>query len=98
MPQAIMIPMGISSDRVLSTNTVLREILNTLSAAERSLRSDLTLIAHRGNVASVRDTAISLALIIALQSSLGNGSTEVSHLVAHLIGMCSISLAMEETR
>ncbi|TFY60535.1 hypothetical protein EVJ58_g5088 [Rhodofomes roseus] len=96
MPEAIMIPMGISSDRVLGTNTVLREILNTLSAAERSLRSDLSLIAHRGNVASVRDTAISLALISALQSSLGNGSTEVSHLVARLIDMStSITLRRE---
>ena len=64
----------------------MREILNTLSAAERSLRSDLSLIAHRGNVSSVRDTAISLALISALQSSLGNGSVDVSHLVARLIG------------
>ena len=81
-----MIPMGISSDRVLGTNTIMREILNTLSAAERSLRSDLSLIAHRGNVSSVRDTAISLALISALQSSLGNGSTDVSYLVARLIG------------
>lgn len=84
--EAIMIPMGISSDRVLSANTVMRDILNTLSAAERSLRSDLSLIAHRGNVANVRDTAISLALISALQSSLGNGTTEISHLVARLIG------------
>ncbi|KZT63999.1 hypothetical protein DAEQUDRAFT_815284 [Daedalea quercina L-15889] len=93
---AIMIPMGISSERVFGASGIMREILNTLSAAERSLRSDLGLIAHRGNVSSVRDTAISLALISALQSSLGNGSTDVSHLVARLIDMStSITLRRE---
>ncbi|KAI0918289.1 hypothetical protein AcV5_002308 [Taiwanofungus camphoratus] len=86
---AITIPVGMSSSRTTSISSAAQDILHTLTAVEKSLWADLSLIAHRGNVPHVRDTATSLALIRALQTSLGSGGEEASGIAAHLIDVSS---------
>ena len=62
--------MGMSGDRHLSLPSATQDILSTLDNAERLFWADLTLITRRGSVSHVRDAAVSLALIWALQASL----------------------------
>lgn len=63
-----------------------QDILNILQNAEKLFWSDLTLVAKRGNVFHVRDTAVSLALIRAFQDTLGKARPEGPTLAACLLG------------
>ncbi|KAH9945510.1 peptidase family C50-domain-containing protein [Amylocystis lapponica] len=82
---AITIPMGMSGRRSSAMSPVTQDIVGTLAAAEKMFWSDLALIARRGNVSHVRDTAVSLALIRTLQTSLGKGGADAAVLAARLL-------------
>lgn len=85
---AIALPMGMSGDKLLSLSPSTQDILTALDSAERLFWADLALIARRGNVSDVRDAAVSLALIRALQTSLGKAGKEGPVLTARLLGSC----------
>lgn len=63
--------MGMTSDRAVSLTPSTQDILSTLDQAEKLFWADLELTAHRGNVPHIREATINLALIKALQTSLG---------------------------
>lgn len=65
-----------------------QEVVAILDNAEKLFWSDLGLMARRGNVFNVRDAAISLALIQALQTSLGGTSASGAVLATRLLGEC----------
>ena len=64
------------------------DILDALANAEKLLWSHLNLMAQRGSVVKVREAAISLALVGAFQTSLGNQRNGVPWVMASLLGMC----------
>ena len=77
--------MGMTGERI-TTSSASQEILGTLTAAEKLFWSDLALMARRGRVSHVRDAAVSLGLIKAFQTSLGQSLSEGPTLTARLLG------------
>jgi len=84
---AIALPMGMSGDKLLSLVPSMQDIMTTLDKAEKLFWADLELTAHRGKVSHVRDTVVSLALIRALQTSLGKAGKKGPVLAINLLGM-----------
>lgn len=64
------------------------DILDDLTNAEKLLWSQLNLMAQKGSVVKVREAAISLALVGAFQTSLGNQRNGVPLMMASLLGAC----------
>ncbi|TCD70963.1 hypothetical protein EIP91_000870 [Steccherinum ochraceum] len=80
----ITLPMGMTGERMTASATT-QDILSTLSAAEKLFWSDLALVARRGKVSHVRDAVVSLALIKAFQTSLGQSKRTGTFLTARLL-------------
>ncbi|KAH8099548.1 peptidase family C50-domain-containing protein [Cristinia sonorae] len=80
----ITLPIGMTGERMAGT-VISQDILGTLSAAEKLFWSDLALVARRGKVSHVRDAVVSLALIKAFQTSLGQSQNEGATLTARLL-------------
>lgn len=79
--------MGMSSNHDLALTPSTQDILGALDSAEKLYQENLVSTASRGSVVSVRESALSLALIRAFQTSLGrlgNGGPAVS---AFLLGI-----------
>ncbi|KAG1731550.1 peptidase family C50-domain-containing protein [Suillus lakei] len=85
----IALPMGMTSDRAASLTPSTQDILGALDHAEKLFWADLTLTADRGNVPHVRETTINLALIKALQTSLGKGGKDGPVVAARLLDASS---------
>lgn len=83
---AIALPMGMSGDKNFSLSPSTQDILATLAGAERLFWADLAVIARRGKVSRMRDTVVSLAVIRALQSSLGKAGKAGPVLATSLLG------------
>jgi separase len=79
-------PMGMSGDKLLSLAPSTQEILTTLDNAEKLFWVDLAFVGQRGKVLHVRDAAVSLALIRALQTSLGKAEKEGTLVAVNLLG------------
>ena len=62
------------------------DILDALANAEKLLWSHLNLMAQKGSVVKIRETAILLALVGAFQTSLGNQRNKVPWVIASLLG------------
>lgn len=77
--------MGISNDK-LATNS--QETARLLGVADGLLLENLGTMVRRGQVASVREAAIYLAYVRALQTSVGRESADVPLIVANLLGAC----------
>jgi hypothetical protein len=86
---AIALPMGMSGHKLLSLVPSMHDILTTLDNAEKLFWADLGLTAKRGKVSHVRDTVVSLALIRALQTSLGKAGKGGPVLAVNLLGWSS---------
>jgi separase len=78
--------MGMSTDKALASSPPTQEILMVLDKAERLFVKDLAVTSERGGVSRVREAAVSLALIGALQTSLGKPGVKWPVLAASLIG------------
>jgi len=78
--------MGMTSDRVVSSTPSTQDILSDLDHAEEHFWADLALTADRGSVHHVREAAIHLALIKALQTSLGNEGKDGPIVAVRLLG------------
>lgn len=57
-----------------------------LDQADQAYRTALSLVAGSGKVEDVRQACLSLALLRAFQTSLGQGSLEVTAVAADLLG------------
>jgi separase len=82
----IALPMGMSSDKTIALPPSTQDALAILDDAERLFWADLAFIARTGRVPHVRDDAVSLALIKALQTSLGKRCGAGPALVVGLLG------------
>lgn len=85
----IALPMGMTSDRAVSLTPSTQDILSTLDHAEQLFLADLALTVDRGNVPHVREATTNLALIKALQTSLGKGGKDGPIIAAHLLDTSS---------
>jgi separase len=83
---AISLPMGMSGERIGPMSSATQEILVTLDNAEKLFWAGLVLMARRGGATHVRDAAVSLVMIKALQTSLGQAGKEGPILTANLLG------------
>ncbi|KAH7098836.1 peptidase family C50-domain-containing protein [Auriculariales sp. MPI-PUGE-AT-0066] len=81
----ITIPMRVSATHSKST----REILASFSNAEGLLLNTLEHNFERGHVCQVRDAALSLASISALQASLGKKADTAGHVAAGLLNLAA---------
>nr|GAT53299.1 cysteine peptidase C50 [Mycena chlorophos] len=92
----IALPMGMSTDRALALSPSTHDILRTLENAEHFFWLEVSLFSRKGDVSRVRDAVVSLALIRALQSSLGKSGKQDPVLVAGLLDVSSaITLSRE---
>ncbi|KAJ7709735.1 peptidase family C50-domain-containing protein [Mycena rosella] len=92
----IALPMGMSTDKAPALSPSAHDILHTLDHAEQLFWLDFTLFSRRGDVSRVRDAVVSLALIRALQTSLGKSGNQDPVLVAGLLDVStSITLGRE---
>ncbi|KAJ7775022.1 cysteine peptidase C50 [Mycena metata] len=91
----IALPMGMSTDKAPALSPSTHDILHTLDHAEQLFWLDFTLFSRRGDVARVRDAVVSLALIRALQTSLGKSGDQDPVLVA---GLLDVSTAITLSR
>jgi len=82
---AITMPMGISGGASPFSASSTKEILEILADAEKLFWADLN--CGRGRVPSVRNATLSLALIKALQTSLGKSEKESTATALNLLGM-----------
>lgn len=86
--------MGMSGDKAPSLVPTTQEILSALNDAEKLFWADLALMSRRGAVPHVREASVFLAVIRALQSSLGKASADAPLLAARLLGMCVVFPAL----
>lgn len=87
--------MGMSGGKEPSLAPAIHDILGALHDAEKLFWADLALTSRRGAVPHVREASVSLAMIRALQSSLGKGSGDAALLAARLLGMCAFFFLFE---
>lgn len=78
--------MGMSNKNGVVLTPPTQVILNALDEAEKLSWANLELIARKGDVASVREATVSLALIRAFQTSLGTLQEDGPTLAAGLLG------------
>lgn len=83
---AIAIPMGMTGGEGANPPASTRNVLNTLANAEKFFWSTLALGGARGEFSRVRDTAMSLVLVRAFQTSLGKNSKNGACVAASLLG------------
>lgn len=69
------------------TSVSTKDINSALDQAEEQFWKSLTLVAQRGNVLDVRESAIALAVIKSFQTSMGQKFDKVHVLVSRLLGM-----------
>ncbi|KAJ7632765.1 cysteine peptidase C50 [Roridomyces roridus] len=91
----IALPMGMSTDKAPALSPFTYDILRTLEQAEQLFWLDFTLFSRRGDVSRVRDAVVSLALIRALQTSLGKSGNQDPVLIA---GLLDVSTAITLSR
>lgn len=84
---AIAIPMGMSRPEGV-TPSLTHDIPGLLEKAAQMYWSELDLISTQGEVPKVRNAAVSLAMIQALQTSLGKSGTAAANILVNLLGQC----------
>lgn len=78
--------MGMESREAISSTIQSADVLDALSNAEKFFWEHLSLTASKGNIIKVREAAISLALISAFRTSLGDKKNDGSSTMASLLG------------
>ena len=78
--------MGMSCDKPLPMLPSTQDLLKLLQHAEGLFWSDLNSMSKKGSVSHVREAAISLAIVRALQTSLGLVDDQGSALAGRLLG------------
>lgn len=83
---AIAVPMGMSCSEGGVTSSLTHDIPSLLEKAAQTYWSELDLISSQGEVPKVRNAAVSLAMIQALQTSLGKSGAAASNILINLLG------------
>ena len=89
---AIALPMGMTGDKLFSLSPSTEDIVATLDSAEKLFWTDLAAVARHGKVTRVRSAIVSLAVIRALQSSLGRAAKVNPVLTTGLLGAFRFSI------
>ena len=76
-----------TGENLLSLLPSTQEIVAALEGTEKLYMSDLSLVLKRGEVGHIRDASLSLVMIKALQTSLGNGGNGSCGLAISLLGL-----------
>lgn len=69
------------------TSVSAKDINGALDQAEERFWDSLNLVAQRGNVLDIRESAVALAVIKSFQTSMGRKDSEVHVMVSRLLGM-----------
>lgn len=83
-------PMGTPGKKVDHRQSTRQRIQVILEQADVAYQSALELVAGSGKVEDVRQACLSLALLRAFQTSLGQGGARVTSFAADLLGKCSL--------
>jgi len=94
--KAIAIPMGMESKERVRPVMPSAEVLDALANAENYFSAYLKTTSAQGNVVKVREAAVSLALISAFRTSLGDKKSKGPTAMATLLGQFSFPIAMRE--
>ncbi|KAF9479762.1 cysteine peptidase C50 [Pholiota conissans] len=89
----IAVPLGMGSKEDIRTILSSIEVMDALASAEKLLWAHLTLNGSKGNVIKVRDAAISLVLVSAFRTSLGDRRVDLPSTMVSLLDM-SASLTL----
>ena len=87
--------MGMTDDKLFSISPSTEDIVTALDSAEKLFWADLAAVARHGNVTRVRSATVSLAVIRALQSSLGRAAKVGPVLMASLLGAFYASIWLQ---
>jgi separase len=83
---AIAMPMGTMSKRLDHRQSARHRIEVILDQADQAYRAALSVVAGSGRAEDVRQACLSLALLRAFQTSLGQGGTDVTSFAADILG------------
>lgn len=90
---AIAVPMGMGCKEDGSSSVAQpADVVDALADAEKFFWEHLSITASNGSIIKIRDAAISLALVGAFRTSLGDKRTNVSTIMASLLGRLFESL------
>jgi separase len=88
MPSSVIaMPMGMSGVKTITVSPSASGVIKMLDDAEHLFWSDLGLVTRTGKAQRVRDAAVTLARIRALQNSLGRVGKNSSVVAATLLGL-----------
>jgi separase len=91
MPPVIAMPMGMTDVKTITISPSVHGVVTMLDHAEDLFWADLGLVTRTGKAQRVRDAAVTLARIRALQNSLGQVGENSSVIVATLLGLWYLS-------
>ncbi|KDR77139.1 hypothetical protein GALMADRAFT_66375 [Galerina marginata CBS 339.88] len=89
----IAVPMGMGSKEQIRPIIPSHEVIDALASAEKRFWAHLSMTAANGNVVKVREAAISLALIAAFRTSLGDKRSNGPSVISTLLD-CSAALTL----
>lgn len=79
-------PMGGAGNKIDHRQSARHRIQVILDQADEAYRAALSMVAGSGRVEDVRQACLSLALLRAFQTSLGQGGTDVTAFAADILG------------
>lgn len=77
--------MGMHTNQRIGSGSA-QDIVNTLDEAEEHFWSSLSVLAQRGNVLDIRESAIALAVIKSFQTSMGKKDEKIHVMMSRLLG------------
>jgi separase len=89
---ALAMPMGNPQQRTRDRVSTRQSIQHILQKSEMSFVEALNMAANSGRVEDVRQSCLSLALLKTFQTSLGEGSSEITASAADILGKWIVSV------
>lgn len=77
--------MGMHTKQKIGSGSA-QDIINTLDQAEEHFWNSLSILAQRGNVLDIRESAVALAVIKSFQTSMGKRDDRIHVMVSRLLG------------
>lgn len=85
---AIAVPIGMKSKDELRSTASTLDILDALVKAEKHLSAHLHMSTSTGNIIKIRETVMSLVLVYAFRTSLGDRREDLPSVIGVLLGWC----------
>nr|XP_019042993.1 hypothetical protein I302_08702 [Kwoniella bestiolae CBS 10118]OCF21923.1 hypothetical protein I302_08702 [Kwoniella bestiolae CBS 10118] len=86
---AVAMPMGAPTNRVVDRQSTRQSIQHVLARAEDAFLSALSLVSGSGKIEGIRQACLALALLRTFQTSLGEGSAEITAAAAEMLASSS---------